>query len=97
MGSAVLNATSRPLASRQHLPGLDGLRGLAILGGSYALTGILRIALGVPLCLAIAWVIWHGFEKHFLHLKRFFPARGQVRRIQNELSPGFAAIHPTAE
>ena len=43
------------------------------LGGSYALTGILRFALGLPMALLIAWIVWHGYECHFLRLKRFPP------------------------
>jgi peptidoglycan/LPS O-acetylase OafA/YrhL len=67
------------------------------LGGSYALTGILRMALGLTITLPIAWVIWHGFERHFLRLKRFFPTSGRVRSTQDKLSPGLPATFPASE
>jgi peptidoglycan/LPS O-acetylase OafA/YrhL len=48
--------------------------------GSTALGRVLYVALAAQTTLAVAWLSWHGFEKHFLVLKRFFPGRPAGRR-----------------
>ena len=39
---------------------------------SYALSGVLHLLLAVGASLAVAFISWHVYEKHFLKLKRFF-------------------------
>jgi len=82
----------QPIGNLIATPGIQSL-----LGRSYALTGIVRLALGLPISLLVAWVVWHGFEKHFLRLKRFFPASGRARSMEDGLSPGLPATLPASE
>jgi len=81
-----------PLGKLLETPGVQ-----AFLGRSYALTGVLRFALGLPISLLVAWIVWHGFENHFLRLKRFFPSGHRARSPLNQLNLVLAADHPTAE
>jgi len=78
-----------PIGNLLETPGVQSL-----LGRSYALTAFLRLALGLPASLLIAWVVWHGFERHFLSLKRFFPNGHRVRSNQDQPSPGIPSDQP---
>ena len=68
-----------------------------LLGHSHSLTIILHLGLNLPISLLLAWLVWHGFEKHFLRLKRFFPTGGRVRPLQDKLSPGLPAARSATE
>jgi peptidoglycan/LPS O-acetylase OafA/YrhL len=54
-----------------------------LLGKSYALKVILHLGLNLPIGLLLAWLVWHGYEKHFLRLKRFFPTQRSTRSVQD--------------
>lgn len=45
--------------------------------GSHALAVVVQAAAGIVLSLAVAWASYEHFEKHFLGLKRFWPASGR--------------------
>jgi peptidoglycan/LPS O-acetylase OafA/YrhL len=47
---------------------------LARIVGSHLLAVILQAAGGIALSLAVAWASYEGFERHFLALKRYWPA-----------------------
>jgi len=47
---------------------------LARIVGSHLLAVILQAAGGITLSLAMAWASYEGFERHFLALKRYWPA-----------------------
>ncbi|HET6899601.1 MAG TPA: acyltransferase [Vicinamibacteria bacterium] len=47
---------------------------LARMVGSHLLAVILQAAGGIALSLAMAWASYEGFERHFLALKRYWPA-----------------------
>ena len=68
-----------------------------LVGSSYAITAILRLALGIPLSLLIGWMVWHGFEKHFLQLKRFFPTGEHPQPARGKLNPSLQAALPNPE
>ena len=51
--------------------------GRLVMGSS--LPGFLvYLLVAIALCLLAGWLSWHGIEKHFLALKRFFPSRGEA-------------------
>jgi peptidoglycan/LPS O-acetylase OafA/YrhL len=82
----------QPIEELLATPGIQNM-----IGGSYALTGILRLVLCLPISLLLAWAVWHGFEKHFLRLKRFFPTGIRAPLAEAKIGPGLPAVHPTAE
>lgn len=49
--------------------------------GSHTLAVAIQAALGIAVSLAIAWLSYELFEKHFLRLKRLWPASGRPGRV----------------
>jgi peptidoglycan/LPS O-acetylase OafA/YrhL len=41
-----------------------------VLGGSQLVGQLAHGAIGIPLSFAVAWASYHGYERHFLRLKR---------------------------
>jgi peptidoglycan/LPS O-acetylase OafA/YrhL len=65
--------------------GLDSRDGVVI-GGSVLPWQILYIVLASLVSLAVAYLSWHLYEKHFLRLKAFFPMRKRLLREPREFS-----------
>jgi peptidoglycan/LPS O-acetylase OafA/YrhL len=82
----------QPLGKLLATPGIQ-----SVFGSSYALMGVLRLALAIPVSLLIAWLVWHGFESHFLRLKRFFPADGPSRSVRENASLRLAPTTSSSE
>ncbi|HEY0943745.1 MAG TPA: acyltransferase [Opitutaceae bacterium] len=66
-----------------HLPVIPVLNHVAPVSRFAAWTGsplaglLAYTAVGTVVCLGLALLSWHCYEKHFLSLKRFFPAHGK--------------------
>jgi peptidoglycan/LPS O-acetylase OafA/YrhL len=58
--------------------------------GSYLPAQIITLTIGIGLNIAVAWVVWHGFEKYFNNLKVRFkhgPSRARVAAPAPALIP----------
>ena len=59
--------------------------------GSYLPAQMITLAVGLSINILVAWVVWHGFEKHFNNLKVYLkhgPNPVTVRPPQPVLAPG---------
>jgi peptidoglycan/LPS O-acetylase OafA/YrhL len=50
--------------------------------GSEIPAGILVFVVSTTVLTAIAWISWHGFEKRFLALKKYFPSGKDSRDVR---------------
>jgi peptidoglycan/LPS O-acetylase OafA/YrhL len=68
-----------------------------VVGGSQIVGQLAHVAAGIPLSFAVAWVSYHGFERHFLRLKRWVPMGRGGRRAGGERELAVSvAIVPSA-
>jgi len=54
--------------------------------GSHTLAVAVQATAGMALSMVVAWLSYELFEKHFLHLKRFWPSRTRAEALATEMN-----------